>query len=172
MAQPYTVLLPGGGSITVNANSPQAAQQNAQQQTPSLNWGSSPNPTVVAGGHQTTTSNGTTSINPNAHVGAGEVGRAPNAGGTNPFLFGNDGFSPTNHSVTQPQPTTTPFQDYLVRQAPNAAPDNQDWLTAWQGRQALDNQQQALGYDIMHQAPNAPYDMNWSVQGKRGGMQY
>lgn len=34
----YTVSLPGGGSINVNASDPAAAIANAKQQTPSLNW--------------------------------------------------------------------------------------------------------------------------------------
>jgi hypothetical protein len=81
MAVPYTVMLPGGGSMTVNANSPEAARQNA---------GVNSSATVIAGGHQTisgSTTNaqgnvvGTTEINPKANVGAGELGRAPNSGG-------------------------------------------------------------------------------------------
>lgn len=77
MAQPYTVYLNGGGSITVNANSPEAAIQNANQQT-----GGQAGTGVIAGGHQTRqSSSGQTEYNPDAHVGAGEAGRAPNAGG-------------------------------------------------------------------------------------------
>lgn len=72
MAQPFTVMLPSGGSMTVNADSPEAARINA---------GVGPSATVIAGGHQTVQSGNNTIVNPDAHVGAGEVGRAPNAGG-------------------------------------------------------------------------------------------
>lgn len=81
MAQPYTVVLPGGGSVTVNANSPEAARQNA---------GVGGDAQVYAGGHQTTQdAGGNTVYNPNANVGAGEVGRAQNAGGSSSSGSGN-----------------------------------------------------------------------------------
>lgn len=88
MAQPYTVMLPGGGSMTVNASSPDAARANAGQNSSA---------TVIAGGNQTisgsrTDSNGnvvgTTTINPNAYIGAGELGRAPNSGGVGSVSYG------------------------------------------------------------------------------------
>src|SRR4030095_6993871 len=47
----YTVALPGGGSMTVNANNPQAAIENAQQQSPQYNWAGF-NPNVAHGGYQ------------------------------------------------------------------------------------------------------------------------
>ena len=53
MARPYTVELPGGGAITVNANSPEAARENA-----GVSSG-----TVVAGGHQAHQEGGTAVMN-------------------------------------------------------------------------------------------------------------
>lgn len=99
MAQPFTVMLPGGGSITTNASDANAARINA---------GVGGDATVIAGGHQTISGtdangNGTTSVNPNAHIGAGEVGRAPNAGGgAGAFSWGGqagDGQSLGNQSA-------------------------------------------------------------------------
>jgi hypothetical protein len=54
MARPYTVQLPGGGSITVNASSPEAARENA---------GVGAGASVVAGGHQAHQDNGTSVMN-------------------------------------------------------------------------------------------------------------
>jgi hypothetical protein len=114
MAQPYTVLLPGGGSMTVNASDPEAARINAGL--------GGTNATVVAGGHQTVQNNGQTLLNPNAHVGAGEIGRAPNSGGGNAAISGNPITSFLNSTLVAGQGNTAANPITNLANTPGSTP--------------------------------------------------
>lgn len=102
MARPYTVLLPGGGSMTVNASDPAAAAINAGQDPGSA--------TVYAGGHQTSTSNGTTTYTGSGTAGA-DYGATQTPQSLNPQGGGgstvNSGGGTTSSSITTPAGTLT-----------------------------------------------------------------